>query len=51
MTTPETLYAKNAVNEYSFPLVTHTACLNRQFGCYGLLMLGSGAGQILDGLM
>jgi hypothetical protein len=43
MTTPETLYTKNAVNELSFLLVTHTDYFDIRFGCYGFLNLGYGA--------
>jgi hypothetical protein len=43
MTSPETLYTKNTVNELSFPLVTHTAYFDTWFGCYGFLKLGYGA--------
>jgi hypothetical protein len=40
MTSPETLYTKKAINEYSFLLVTHTAYFDRPFGHYELLKLG-----------
>jgi hypothetical protein len=43
MTSPETLYMKNTVNELSFLLVTHTDYFNIRFGCYGFLKLGYGA--------
>jgi hypothetical protein len=43
MTSPETLYMKNVINEHSFPLVTHTAYFNTRFGRYGLLKAGYGA--------
>jgi hypothetical protein len=29
------LYKKNAINELSFPLVTHTAYFDARFGRYG----------------
>jgi hypothetical protein len=44
MTSPETLYTKNVVNELSFLLVTHTTCFDIQFGRYGVLKSGYGAG-------
>jgi hypothetical protein len=50
MTSPEILYTKNAINEHSFLLVTHTACFDTWFGCYGLLKSGYGAELILDRL-
>jgi hypothetical protein len=37
MTSPETLHMKDAINEHSFPLDTHTAYFNTQFGRYGFL--------------
>jgi hypothetical protein len=43
MTSIETLYIKNAVNEHSFTPVTHTAYSNTRFGRYGFLKLGYGA--------
>jgi hypothetical protein len=43
MTSPETLNTKVAVNELSFPFVTHTAYFDTWFGRYGLLKLGYGA--------
>jgi hypothetical protein len=43
MTSPETLYTKNAVNELSFLLITHTYYFDTRFGCYGFLKLGYGA--------
>jgi hypothetical protein len=48
MTSSETLYTKNAVNEHSFTLVTHTAHSGTRFGCYGFLKSGYGAELILD---
>jgi hypothetical protein len=50
MTSPETLYMKNVVNELSFLLVTHTTCFDTQFSRYGFLKSGFSAGQILDRL-
>jgi hypothetical protein len=50
MTSLETLYTKNAANEHSFLLVTHTACFDTWFGCYKLLKSGYDAEQILDRL-
>jgi hypothetical protein len=40
MTSPETLYTKNAINELSFQLVTHTAYFDIRFGSYGILNSG-----------
>jgi hypothetical protein len=37
MTFPETLKTKVADNELSFPLVTHVAYSDAQFGSYGIL--------------
>jgi hypothetical protein len=50
MTSPETLHTKIAVNELSFPLVTHMAHSDTRFGSYGLLKSGNNADQILDRL-
>jgi hypothetical protein len=40
MISPETLHTKNTVNEHSFPLVSHMAYFDTQFGHYGLLKSG-----------
>jgi hypothetical protein len=40
MTSPETLYTKNAFNEYSFLLVTHMAYFDTRFGLCRLLKSG-----------
>jgi hypothetical protein len=40
MTFPETLNTKVAINELSFPLVTHTASSDARFDSYGILKLG-----------
>jgi hypothetical protein len=40
MTSPETLYTKNVVNELSFLLITHTDYFDTRFGCYEFLNLG-----------
>jgi hypothetical protein len=40
MTFPETLNAKVADNELSFPLVTHMAFSDARFGSYGILNSG-----------
>jgi hypothetical protein len=48
MTSPETLYIKNAVIKHSFPLVTYTAYSDTRFGLYGFLKSGYGAELILD---
>jgi hypothetical protein len=37
MTSPETLYIKNIINEHSFPLVTHMTCFDVRFGRFGFL--------------
>jgi hypothetical protein len=37
---PKSLYMKNAVNELSFPLITHTAYFDIRFGSYGFLNSG-----------
>jgi hypothetical protein len=39
----ETLHTKDAVNEHSFPLVTHTAYFDTRFGHYGFFKSGYGA--------
>jgi hypothetical protein len=49
-TSPEILKMKFAVNELSFPLVTHTAYSDAQFDSYGILMLGQGAEHFLHRL-
>jgi hypothetical protein len=43
MTFPETLYTKNAVNEHSFTLVTHTTYFDTRFGRYGFMKTEQGA--------
>jgi hypothetical protein len=43
MTSPETLYMKNAVNELSFLLITHTTCFDIRIGIYGFLKTEQGA--------
>jgi hypothetical protein len=48
MTSPETLYTKNAVNELSFTSVTHTAYSDTRFCRYEFLKSGYGAELILD---
>jgi hypothetical protein len=48
MTSPETLYMKNATNELRFPLVTYTAYSNTRFGRYRFLKSGYSAELILD---
>jgi hypothetical protein len=50
MTIPETLNTKVADNELSFPLVTHMAYSDVQFGSYGILKSGRGAENFLDRL-
>jgi hypothetical protein len=39
---------KNAFNEHSFPMVTHTAYFDTWFGRYGFLKSGYGAKLIPD---
>jgi hypothetical protein len=51
MTSVETLYKKEVINELSFLLVTHTTCFDTWLGRYGFLNLGYGAELILDRLM
>jgi hypothetical protein len=46
MTSPETLYTKNVVNELRFLLVTHMTCCDIWFGHYGFLKSGFCAGQM-----
>jgi hypothetical protein len=50
LTSPETLYMKDVVNEFSFLLVTHMTCFDIWFDCYGFLKSGFSAGQILNRL-
>jgi hypothetical protein len=50
MTSPEALHTKITVNELSFPLVTHTAYFDTQFGRHGPLKSGYGAELILNRL-
>jgi hypothetical protein len=47
---PETLNTKDAINELSFPLVTHMVDSDARFDSYGILKSGQGAEQILDRL-
>jgi hypothetical protein len=46
MTSPVTLYKKNAANELSFLPVTHIACFDKWFDRYGFLKSGYSADQI-----
>jgi hypothetical protein len=50
MTFPETLNTKNAINELSFPLITHMVYSDARFDSYGILKQGQDAEQILDRL-
>jgi hypothetical protein len=50
MSSPETLYTKNVVNELGFLLVTHTTCLDVWFRRYRFLKSGFSAAHILDKL-
>jgi hypothetical protein len=51
MTSPETLYMKNATSELVFLLVTHMACFDIRFGRNEFLKSGFRARQILDSLV
>jgi hypothetical protein len=51
MTFPKTLNTKVAVNELSFPLVTHTAYSDAWFDSYEILKSGRGAENFLDRLV
>jgi hypothetical protein len=51
MTSVETLYKKEVINELSFLLVTHTTYFDTWLSRYGFLNLGYGAELILDRLM
>jgi hypothetical protein len=51
MTSPETMYTKNAFNKYIFTPVTHMAYYDTRFGRYGFLKSGYGAELILDILL
>jgi hypothetical protein len=51
MTSPETLYTNNVVNEHSFLLVTHMTCFDIRFSRYRFLKSGFSARQILDRLV
>jgi hypothetical protein len=50
MTFPETLNTKVAVNELSFPLVTHTVYFDARFDSYVILKSGWGDENFLDRL-
>jgi hypothetical protein len=50
MTSPETLYMKNAVNELHLSPVTHMADFDKRLGRYGFFKSGYSADQILDRL-
>ncbi len=51
MMSPETLNTKVAVNELSFPLVTHTVYFDARFDRYEVLNSGQGAENFLDRLV
>jgi hypothetical protein len=51
MTSPETLYMKNVVNELRFLLVTRMTCFDIRFGRYRILKSGDSADQVLDRLV
>jgi hypothetical protein len=46
MTFPETLNTKVAINELSFPLVTHMAYSDARFDSYEILKSGRGAEKL-----
>jgi hypothetical protein len=48
MTSPETSYTKNIINELSFLLVTHTTHFDMRFGRYGALKICFSFGQVMD---
>jgi hypothetical protein len=50
MTSPESSYTKNVVNEISFLLVTHMSCFDIWFGRYRIFKSGFSSEQILDRL-
>jgi hypothetical protein len=50
MSSKETSYMKNVVNELRFLMVTHTTYFDIRFVRYGILKSGFNAGQILDRL-
>jgi hypothetical protein len=50
MTSPETSYTKNAINELNFPLVTRTAHFDTWFSRYGFFNSGYSAELIQDTL-
>jgi hypothetical protein len=51
MTSIETLYRNNVVNELSFLLVTHTTSFDIRFGHYGFLEPCLSSGQTMDRLV
>jgi hypothetical protein len=48
MTSLETLYTKNVVNELSFLLVTHMTYFGIRFGCYEFFKADFHTDQVLD---
>jgi hypothetical protein len=50
MTSPETLYTKNVLNELIILLVTYMTCFYIRFGRYGFLKSGFNTDQVLDRL-
>jgi hypothetical protein len=48
MTSPETLYMKNVINDLRFLLVTHTTCFDIRFDRYGFLKSSFNTDQVLD---
>jgi hypothetical protein len=48
ITSAETLYTKNVVNEHTFLLDTHMTYFNTRFDRYEFLKSGFSVGQILD---
>jgi hypothetical protein len=51
MTSPETLYMKNVINELIFLVVTHMTCFDIRFGRYRFLKSEFSVRQILDRLV
>jgi hypothetical protein len=50
MTLPETFYMKDAINEPSFPLITHMTSFDIEINRYEFFMSDFTAEQILDRL-
>jgi hypothetical protein len=50
MTSPETSYIKDAVNEHSLTSVTHMTRFDIRFGRYGALKICFNSGQVMNRL-